>query len=205
MKPLKLPPTIRTTRPDEIPSSPDLLERIKERDVANIVEGFTILSNLTDESAFQFYAEINIDNERLWDLLRALVVLMPDFVSFIYGHIDKDLSFSAYLDKYELLNKLEDFKSALTQDGFLEFGVICQDDASLNEIFVKKAKYVQYWFWEDQPFRALMDRFGISETADLNFIDEFPMTTEALFLHDPDAMETEDLLASLKMIFGQGQ
>jgi len=66
LKPLQLPLTIRTARPDEIPYDEENLLRIEERETAKNYEGYMLHNNETYEDPFQFFAEMNIDNERLW-------------------------------------------------------------------------------------------------------------------------------------------
>lgn len=65
---LELPPTIRLPKPDELPDNPEIRERLKHRDAANIVEGFKCLENTTHDLPFRFYAEINVNNSRLWEV-----------------------------------------------------------------------------------------------------------------------------------------
>jgi hypothetical protein len=205
MKALKLPPTIRTPRLDEVPQRPETIQKIRERQLAKIVEGYTINDNDSKEYPFKFYAEVNIDNENLWLILKTLIMQLPDEISLIYGHIDNDPAYSEYLDKYALLNHLEPFKTELTQDGFLEFGVIFQVETFMVEIFIKKAKYIQYWGMDKECFRKTMNDYGIYEIQDLNFIDEYPLMTESLRLYKSDILETNALLDHFDTLFNNKQ
>ena len=125
MPELQLAPTIRTPRPDEVPQNQNILDKIKLRQTANIVEGFTLHNNSSHEQPFKFYSEINIDNSKLWDLFKAFLVQFPDEISFICNHIDAETAtFSPYKDKFEILNVISPYELELTQDGFLEFGIM---------------------------------------------------------------------------------
>ena len=197
MKPLQLPPTIRTANPDEVPERPDIIDRITSRKTANIVQGFTLNENSSVDLPFKFYAEINVDNQNLWALFTALLLQLPEEICLVYGHIDDDPSYSAYLDKYKILNRLEPYKIELCHDGFLEFGVMHQQETYFEEVFIKKAKFIQYWGMDEARFRSTMTQHDIYEVEGLNFIDEYPLVTEVLRLHYPDAIETTEMLAQL--------
>ena len=56
---LEAPPTIRLPRPDELPNNPEVFERLKGRENANIIEGYTLSHNTTHDLPFKFYVEIN--------------------------------------------------------------------------------------------------------------------------------------------------
>lgn len=199
MKPLQLPPTIRTARLDEVPARSDLIDRIASRQTANIVEGFTLRENPSVDSPFKFFADINVDNQNLWALFTSLLLQLPEKICLIYGHIDDDPSYSPYLDKYEIVNKLEPYKIELCNDGFLEFGVLHHQETYLEEVFIKKSKFIQYWGMDEARFRRTMIQYDIYEVEGLNFIDEYPLVTEALRLHYPDAIETREILNQLEV------
>jgi hypothetical protein len=202
MKALALPPTIRTARPDEVTTpNEEILNRLKARKYATIVEGYTLQQNPEAGAPFHYFSEINIDNPRLWDLFCALVRILPADLCLIYGHIDDEPAYGRYMPREEMLQKLSPYQLELTQDGFLEFGVIYQDDQQLQEVFVKKAKYLQWWGVNEAPFRQVMQAFGLIEVEGLNFIDDFPLATEPLKLHHPEARETEELLKELEQLF----
>jgi hypothetical protein len=200
MKPLQLPPTIRTPGLDEVPRSPEIIQRIEERASANIVQGYTIQPNPSDAFPYRFYAEVNIDNDNLWQLVKALAIQLPDEVSFIYGDYEHP-SFSKYMDKYKLFNFIEPYKTELTQDGFLEFGIIYQDKIYMEEIFVKGAKFIQYWGMDEQRFRKTLKDFQIDQVPGMKFIDEYPLVTEALRMHRQDVIEPSELMDRFDQIF----
>jgi len=203
MKELKLAPTFRSPNPDEIPNSSDVLAAIDQRKQTNFVEGFILKRVDSNEFGYKFYAEINIDNYMLWLLLKEFILLMPQNVALIYGHIDDSPKYGNYLDKYELINKIESYSIELTQDGFLEFGVICSNDNYLEEIFIKKAKYVQYWGVDENNFLSLMDKFDLRQFEKMNFIDEFPLVTESLKIHNTEVRDTFDVIQDFDRMFAE--
>jgi hypothetical protein len=202
MPELKLAPTIRTPRPEEVPQHQDILDNIRRRYTANVVEGFTLKHNTSLEQPFKFYCEINIDNSKLWRLFQAFLLQLPDEVYFIYGHKDTDTPLSsAYIDKFEILNILSPYEKELTQDGLLKFGIAFHREGYFEEVFIMPAKYVQYWGVTLEPFQKIMESFSLTQIDDLNFIDEFPLVTESLQLHNENTTPTDDLLNYLDSIF----
>lgn len=198
MKPLQLPPTLRTARLDEVTNpNEEVLKRLKEREAAPIVEGYTLRTVPEGDYPFRFFCEINIDNSRLWDLFKALVGIMPADVSLIYGHIDEEPAYGRYRNKEEVLQQLAPYELELTQDGLLEFGVIYQDESMLQEVFVKRAKYIQFWGMDEAPFREVMQQFDLAQAEALSFIDDFPLATEPLKVHYPEARETGEVLKAM--------
>lgn len=121
----------------------------------------------------------------------------PDDVCLVFSHIDADPTYSKYADKFEMLNKLDIYQQELSMDGYLEFGIMFQDDKILLELFIKKTKYIQFWGMDVVAFRAAMKEFNLTEVPSINFIDEYPLVTEALRLHRPDLIETAEMLKVL--------
>ena len=201
MTQLELSKTIRTAKIDELPATQENMEWIKERKVAKIVEGFVVKPNNTEELPFDFFCEINVDNSKLWKLFKDFFLTFPDEISFIFGHIDSEPNYSRYDDKFKILNQIEKFETELTQDGFLEWGIIYHDKNVLKEIFIKKAKYMQFWGIDKEEFLCIMKKNSIEEIEGLKFIDEYPLVTEALRLHNSETMETSELISHLEQIF----
>lgn len=198
---LEAPPTIRLPRPDELPNNPEVFERLKERENANIIEGYKFSATSTHDLPFKFYVEVNIDNSRLWDLFKALTNLLPDNLSCIYNLYEEEAIFSAYIDKNLLLNQLDNYKTELTQDCNLEFGLIYQSDDKLEEVFVSDSKYLKVWGNNEIDFRQLMNDFKLNEISDLNFIDEFPKVVEPLTMFNEKAKRTETIIEELNDFF----
>jgi hypothetical protein len=68
MKRLELPKTIRLATKDDIPNDPEIVAEVNKGLTANIVEGYVIHPNTSHDLPFDFFAEINVDNSRLWTL-----------------------------------------------------------------------------------------------------------------------------------------
>ena len=198
---LELPPTLRTPNLDDVPNKAEIVDSIKKSLNANIVQGFVVKQNKSKELPFTFYAEINVNNSKLWDLFKTLTLHLPDEISFIFNHSDDEATYGNYQDKYALINKLSNFETELSQDCFLEFGAIHQTDDFLEEVFVDCTKYIKYWGMQELEFRKVMNEFQILEIPDLNFIDEFPKVREALRLHADNIIETDELIETLKKEF----
>jgi len=64
------------------------------------------------------------------------------------------------------------------------------------------AKYVQYWGVNPEPWGRIMQNFSLNLIDDLNFIDEFPLVTESLQLHNVNTIPTDNLLNRFDDIFG---
>jgi len=200
MRPLQLPPTIRTARPDEIPMEEETLARIRESATANIVEGYLLKYNDSHDLPFSFFAEINIDNTKMWSLFKSLSVQLPEMICLVYNLKDEDPFYSGYMEKFELLNKIEEYQIEIINDGFFEIGVLYADDTFMEEIFIKSSKYLQFWGVDEPRFRNTMAEFDLFEIPNLNFIDEYPLVTEALSIHNIEAKETLEVLEFLKAI-----
>lgn len=198
---LETPPTIRVPQLDELPNRPDVLERLKARERANIVEGYNLTENSTHNLPFKFYAEINIDNSRLWDLFKALAHQMPSILSCIYNLYEEEAIFGEYKDKETILTKLENYRTELTQDCHLEFGLIFQSDDKLEEIFVAESKFLKVWSNNEIQFRQLMNDFCLKEISNLNFVDEFPKVVEPLTMFNEKAKSTEMIMEEFNDFF----
>lgn len=198
---LETPPTLRTPNLDEIPQVQNVIEAIQKSHTAKIVEGFVIHCNDNPEFPYKFYSEININNSRLWNLFRALALHLPNEISLIFNHADEEANFGSYQDKYIVIDKLSNFTVELSQDCFLEFGVMHQTDDFLEEVFVDCTKYIKYWGMDEDWFRMVMNDFNLTEIPDLNFMDEFPKVREALRMHAENVLETEELIGKLRIDF----
>lgn len=197
---LQLPPTIRTAGLHEVPKQEDILDRIAESKKANIVEGFIFRNNDTHQLPFTFFAEINVDNQRLWHLFKTLLLQLPDEICLVYNYKDEEPAYSGYADKYEVLNKLEQYQLEIAQDGFLEVGALYNDKEMMEEVFIRSPKYLQYWGIDENRFRQTMAEFELYEIPGLNFIDQYPLVTEVLQLHHSGAKETREVLEQFRTI-----
>ncbi|MCH8330211.1 MAG: hypothetical protein IH946_02345 [Bacteroidetes bacterium] len=199
---IQLPRTLRAPTLDEIPVDSPARKKLEELQTANIVQGYKLLDKEENEenknSPFTFFAEINIDNSRLWDLINSLTAELPDVSSLIFGLQGSKPFYGEYLAKSELLMDLVEFKKELTEDTFIEWGLIYQDDEKLVEIFIPESKYIKYWGVNKNSFSQIMNDFGLKEVADIKFVDEYPKVREALSSLDESAIGSEELITKLK-------
>ena len=194
---LETPPTIRSPRADELPNNPDAIERLRKRKNANIIEGYRLRYNTTNDLPFKFYVEININNSRLWDLFTALANQLPDNLSCVFNLHDEDAISSEYKEKALIFKKLDNYKIELTQDCNIGFGIIYQSDNKLEEVFISESKYLKVWGSNEIAFRQLMNDFELNEIPNLNFIDEFPTIVEPLTMFESNAKMTETVREEL--------
>ncbi len=202
---IKLPRTIRPAEEHEIPKGSLAFERCKLIATAKIVEGYKIVDDNTRTQEqknipYKFYAEINIDNPKLWSVLLCLANELPDSVSLIYGHEDCDVEFSEYQSKELILKRISPFEIELTQDSFIKWGLIYHDKENLVEFFVDESKSVQFWGVELNSFKAIMAKNGLKEIADIEFINEYPKVREPLTKFNKECMDSENLIYELQKI-----
>ena len=200
---LELPPTIRFPRKNELPKNSDAFELLEKAKTANIVEGFTIQKNTSQDLPFEFYAEININNSRLWQLFISLANLFPAEVSCIYNLSDEETIYGEYLEKEFILSKIEEYQKELSQDCDLEFGLVFDSDERFEEVFVTETKYIKFWGNDEKKFRNSMKDFGLKEVQNLNFIDEFPKVIKPLSKFDKNVMQSEDVIEKLNSVFSE--
>ncbi|WP_313384096.1 hypothetical protein [Chishuiella sp.] len=202
---LKLPKTLRFPTENEIPMNSSVLEKLKLSKNSNIIPGFTFQlkdNNIENkELHFKFYAEINIDNPKLWDLIIALSMTLPENCALIFGHIDFEINYGNYENKYAILNYIKEFETELTQDTFMNWGLIYHDGENLIEIFVDESKFLKYWGTDEERFRQIMNNFELKENKNLEFIDEYPKVRESIQLHFQNVLNTKELIDNLQEKF----
>lgn len=198
---LEIPITIRLPRPDEMPERQDLEQLLAKRKTANIVEGYRITYNTTPQLPFDFLAEININNSRLWDLFLALCEAFPDQVTIQYGRSDEEPILSALFSKQSILDELAFMKQELVMDGSLVLGLLSHTRQELIEIIVTESKYIKFWGTNKRLFNDVMTAFGLKEVAGLEFIDEYPKVTEPLRRFNPAARRPEDVIWKLDKLY----
>ncbi|XLS27787.1 hypothetical protein ACJD0Z_11335 [Flavobacteriaceae bacterium M23B6Z8] len=172
---LQLPITLRPPEMDEVPMNSSVKERLKLRKTAKIVEGFKILPKGNnaehEELAFNFFAEINIDNSRLWNLILELSKELPDEISLIFNHSDCEPEYGKYSDKNQVLEFLAKYKTEIISDTFIDIGMISHSDSELIEIFVPESKYIKFWGVDQQSFLKAMNNFDLKEIEGIEFLD----------------------------------
>ena len=71
----------------------------------------------------------------------------------------------------------------------------------MEEVFIQSSKYLQYWGMEEDRFSKTMAEYELYEVPTINFIDEYPLVTEALRLHIAQAKDTNEVLDELRVLF----
>lgn len=199
---LKLPKTLRIPKENEVPMNSSVLERLRASTNANIVPGYTI--KFKDDNpdnidlAFKFYAEINVDNPKLWDLIITLSSTIPENCALIFGHSDFEINYGDYQCKTNILDFLKKYKIELTQDTFLNWGLIYHDEENLTEIYIDESKFIKYWGNDEIEFRKIMSDYNLNEIENLEFIDEYPKVRDNINLHFVNIIETNQLIETLK-------
>lgn len=205
MSSLKLPITIRTAKREEVPQVSEDFDFEERASSAKIIEGYTIQYPQSN-SLYKFSAEINVDTDRLFNLVKELVLnIQSETVALIYYHSDYDPKYGEYVDKYELINFLENYRYELVNDAFFEFGIIYNSVSVLEEVFVSKYKYIQYWGGNEQVFRETLTKYDLFEVCDLEFIDYYPVVRNILARYKSNITETLDLVKIFEKIYGDEQ
>ena len=198
---LLLPKTIRVPTAKEMPHRTDLKELLERRREAQIVEGFNIRPNPTSQLAFAFTAEININNDRLWDLFLSLAETLPDEVSCTYGMSAEEPLSSGVWPIIELVDLLGEFETELVQDGFLFFGLIFMSRTEIVELQVTESKYIRYEGSDLEAFTECMVYFDLPQLEHLAFVDEYPKMVDPLQRYIPDSRPPEEVVAALTEAF----
>lgn len=175
----KLPIGIRIPSIDEYPDGYNPHEINEKRDLANITQGYKLIE--VEDEKFTHLAEINIDADKIWDLFVSLSNgLIGDTAYGIIGFKDEEPILSGFTKKEKILSIFSRYKFELANDGYIHFGIAFYDDEVLNEIYVSNFKYFQVWTENKLALIETLSKFKLLEQEDLNFIDEFPVVSEAL-------------------------
>lgn len=175
----KLPQGIRVPNDDEYPNDYDAEDINSKRLNANIEEGFSL--QLVSDEKFSFYAEINADEDKLWDLFCTMVdELVTEPAYLILGFKDQDSWLSNFMSKKKLIDVIKEYHFEFTNDGFLALGIASNSEGKLSEVYLTSYKYFNVWGTDVDSFKSIMNRFEIYEDSTLNFIDKFPVVSEAL-------------------------
>ena len=177
-EPLRFPHGVRFPRPDELPrgSPSDALEQVAR---AKITTGYCVQDNLS--GAFTSYIEANVHADEVWKVVRELVAaILPSIAAPIIGIKDEAPTLGPYTTREAALEVFEPFVDDLQHDGLLEFGVIFQHAGGTEEVFVASVKYIKVWTSQLSLVRVVLERHGIPEVPDLEFIDEYPRVSESV-------------------------
>ena len=103
----------------------------------------------------------------------------------IIGEIDDEpLHNGSYDQTQKLLALFERFNYYLTNDCNIQFGLASETDTELTEVFVTPTKHFQIWTNNAEVLADVMKKYGVTESDELQFIDEFPITTTMLKYND---------------------
>jgi hypothetical protein len=172
---LRFPRGVRLARQEDIPKCSD--ETLKRIASADIRTGFCIKS--TDDPGYSAYLEANVHAESVWAVFEGLVMrLLPVVVAPLIAHKDEEPTFGPYTDKTAALSALKPHIESLQHDGFIEFGMMYQQDGITEQIFVDSSKYFKIWTNRGAEACAYLERIGVAEADHLQFIDEYPHVTE---------------------------
>lgn len=175
----KLPIGIRVPEDNEYPSNSDIAEINRNRNAANIVSGYKLYKVKGEK--YSYCAEINIDSDKIWDVFCELArELMGNSSYGIIGFKEEEPNLSKFTKTDKIIKIFNTYKFELTNDGFLEFGIATYDDKSLNEVFVTSFKYFKVWTSDREILVRTLKKFGINKIRNLEFIDDYPVISEAL-------------------------
>lgn len=201
---LILPPTITIPSAEDLYPREDAIEILAKRASANITQGFTVRNNKTAQLPYTFLAEININNDKLWNVFIALATDMPVEICCMYGLPDSedDITTTGYFTKTDVLNTLSKYRTELTMDATIEFGLLYQTKQLLSEVFVSESKYIKFWGNDKEKFLQHMQTFGLQQINDLAFVDEYPKIVLPLQKFIPTATRPAEVIRNLNRSFG---
>jgi hypothetical protein len=148
-----------------------------------------------------FYAEINVNNSRLWEVFIHLTDMLPAVCACLFCPYEGDINYGEYQDKGLVLAVLGALQKELTADCRLEFGLIYNDEETLLEVYVAESKFVKIWGVDRLQFVQIMKKHGIEEFEEMRFVDEFPKVVVPLTSLDAEAKSTEEVLDFLEKTF----
>jgi hypothetical protein len=175
----KLPLGIKIPQNEEYPVGSNVEKINNQRDSANIMEGFTFKKVIGEK--YSYYVEINVNADKLWDVFCALSnKLINNSAYGVIGFKEEKPTLSNFTSIEKIIKILEKYKYELLNDGYLEFGIASYNDKEMNEIFVSSFKYIKVWTPNIVLLTETLKEFGIRQIENLQFIDEFPVVSEAL-------------------------
>ncbi|MBO0360788.1 hypothetical protein J0X19_22705 [Hymenobacter sp. BT186] len=201
MSSLELPKTTRFAEKSEVPRA--YWEKIAARQEVHFIEGYVLTDVKDSEQLFRFYAEVNVNNSRLWELLLNLTSMLPDVCACLFCPYEGDVTYGEYQDKKLILTVLGSLQKELTADCRLEFGLIYNDDDTLVEVYVAESKFIKVWGIDQPHFEQIMKQYGIPRFEEMRFVDEFPKVVVPLTTLDAEAKTTEEVLDLLGETFSE--
>lgn len=179
----QLPQGIRIPRDDEYPNTYNAKAINNKRNNANIVEGVTIQE--VQGEKYTHYIQMNIDADKIWNVFCTLAKVIINKEAYgIIGFKEETPKLSDFTTRENIIYIFDEYSYELTNDGFLEFGIASYDDQSLNEVYVSSFKYMRIWTNKIELLLNALKEFNIGVIDHLNFIDEFPVVSEALICEE---------------------
>lgn len=191
---LVFPDGVRLALRNEIPGPENERDALWARiESASIAPGFTIQPS--NDARFSHYAEINVDAPQIWAVFSDLCHdLLGANATFIAGEVDQTPTPRGSAEVTLLIAKLAPYKYQLAHDGFLQFGLLDEQDGLINEVVVAPTKHIQVWLNDEKRFRLVMEHHRLREDNHLEFLDEYPHMTVPL---SQGHLQTAELLEHL--------
>ena len=173
---LVFPDGVRLANRDELPGSESERTNLwASIEAANVGPGYVLIR--TQGERFRCYVEANVDAPSIWpvfcDLSRALIGAEA---TLLFGEADDEPDTLGTGDISTIIDVLSRSKYQLAHDGFLQFGVVSDDDA-INEVLVTPTKHLKIWLNDEVRFREIMQEHRVPEVSRLEFLDQYPRTT----------------------------
>jgi hypothetical protein len=185
---LRFPRGVRLAAESDLPRNKDRLARLARIQNANITTGFVLAASA--DPGFSTYIEANVHADEVWSAFETLAsLLLPDVSAPLVGWKDGEATLGPYTDRAAALAVLRAHAETLQHDGFIEFGLMFQQDGKTEEVMVKASKDMRIWTNQPTVARETLFSLGIPSVEKLEFIDEYPRVTERL-VGDPSSRET---------------
>ena len=176
---LRFPRGVRLATWADMPRNKDSLHALTRIENANITTGFVLASSR--DSGFSTYIEANVHADEVWTVFETLsLCLLPDVSAPLVGWKDEEATLGPYTDKAAALATFRAHVESLQHDGFIEFGLMFQQDGKTEEVMVKASKDLRIWTNNPGAATDALWTHGIPSVEKLQFIDEYPRVTERL-------------------------
>jgi len=195
---LKIPFVIRQPNEIDIPKVDSTYNSWKERLLIELVEGFILEENENQrELNFDFYAEINIDNPKIWKLSKRLLGNLKGEGYIVYNLHDEEIQYGKRKNISEIIQKLDEIESDILNNCSVSLGVV-QDSIDVKEVFIDESKFLKYWGSDEEYFRKIMNEFGLEEKEEMKFVDQYPKIVYDWSFVNKDAKTNEEVIEYLE-------
>lgn len=176
-QPLQFARGVRLAREDDLPKpKEDALQRLAS---ARITTGY--IQKPVTEDGFSDYFEFNVHAANVWEVFRVLAdAILPEISAPIICWKDGEAVLGPYTNKHAALGVFEPYVDQLVNDGFIEFGIMFQQQGKTEEVLVRPAKDFRVWTNKPDQVKRILQEHQIPRVFSLQFIDEYPRVTEAL-------------------------